>query len=33
VQSVLGELEWKIIKIKENSIIHCVSLIFPAQNE
>jgi len=28
MQSVLGELDWKIIKIKVNSIFHGFSLIF-----
>jgi len=28
MQSVLGELEWKIIKIKQNIVFHGVSLIF-----
>jgi len=30
LQSVLGALEWKFIKIKYNSVFHGVSLIFHA---
>ena len=32
MQTVLGELEWKIIKIKENSMFHGISLIFHTLN-
>ena len=32
IQSVLGDLVWKIIKIKENSMFHGISLIFHTLN-